>query len=141
MTIRDWPLLNLALEWVILHPEQYDQTQYRIEGVGPCGTQRCIAGWIAFFAGWNDVPKTGLYVVNESGVKSTIERAALNALGVESANVTRDRVAVTLFSEELTFADVLDAVHRFALEDEVIPTPLIIETMYDHNVISERTWK
>lgn len=65
MRVGNWPLLLLALEHVIKHAEQYRQGTWRSD----CGTFRCLAGWIAYFAGYRDVldkpgdPKSHFYGV------------------------------------------------------------------------------
>lgn len=54
--IGNYDLLFDALEQACAHPDTYDQSTWRRPS--PCGTTRCIAGWIAHLDGWVDLAGT-----------------------------------------------------------------------------------
>lgn len=137
MRIGNWPLLLLALEHVIRHPEEYDQSTWR--GQGSCGTTRCIAGWVAFWSGWADVQCTASTAVEHPrhGMMTT-EAAALNALELDP-DLDPEDVASALFNGDRTFEDVLQAVWDFARADGVTPTPLIMAELVRHGIIEKET--
>lgn len=47
-TITDWETLETALIHIQENPDSYSQSMWS----NPCGTVRCIAGWVAYFGGY-----------------------------------------------------------------------------------------
>lgn len=148
MKIGNWPLLLLVIEHVIKHPDEYDQVSYR-NRYASCGTTRCIAGWLAYFAGWRDTDENprdsqfGYFTVeNRQGRIVSIERAALEALELDpeqfSGEYEHEDFAALLFSGELTFSEVLEVVRDLAKADGVTPTPLIIDEMLTRCIVTTR---
>lgn len=156
MRIGNWPLLMLAVEHIIKHPDLHDQTKW----TSTCGTYRCLAGWIAAFGGYRDVwyrndPTTGApRGVRLEGLTSfhdilDHETAALEALeldpgiygepNIEDRTDEAESLATSLFEGNLQLPDILEAVRDLARADGVTPTPLIVEKMQEHGVIS--TWE
>lgn len=138
MRLGNWPLLLLVLEYVIKHPEEYDQKQWRDHS--SCGTVRCIAGWAAFFAGYEEAQGLGRSdtVRDRTGALLTTEEAAVAALDFAEAYVTE--MADGLFEGNLTFDDVLGYVRDLAHTDGVTPTPLVVAEMRTRGVITEKEW-
>lgn len=155
MRIGNWPLLLLALEHAIKHKAMYDQLKWSRE----CGAVRCLAGWIAFFAGWRDLPEDS----NKDWVESPgymderfchIEDAALLSLELDpeyyGTEVREDydegnggrspemqQLANDLFGGGLSFEEILETVRDLAKADGVTPTPLIVEEMLAAGIVSE----
>jgi hypothetical protein len=139
MRIGNWPLFLLVLEYVIKHPDEYDQTQWRTDGTR-CGTVRCIAGWAAYFAGYQEVhdgDRNDMVVDRLHNLMST-ESAAVEALDFAEAYVSE--MADHLFEGNLTFDDVLGYVRDLARTDGVTPTPLVVAEMRTRGVITEKEW-
>lgn len=144
MKIGNWPLLLLAIEHAIKHPDEYDQSIWRRRRL-MCATTRCVAGWIAWFAGWRDTSDDnpndyalGVFLVEKDHEVETVESAALRSLEIDpELNATqREDLTNSLFCGSLDLTDVLAAVRDLAKADGVIPTPLIIEEMLRLGVIS-----
>jgi hypothetical protein len=146
MKIGNWPLLLLAIEHIIKHPSEYDQTSWYEE----CGSLRCVAGWIAFFAGYRDVVRRGgtrfegvrLDSAPDSECPLQVEDAALAALELDpelydEGSDERNEFADSLFGGALSLSDILTTVRDLAKADGVTPTPLIIEEMTRYGIISE----
>ena len=145
MKIGNWPLMLLALEHIIKHPEQHDQTSW----YGACGSLRCVAGWIAFFAGYRDVkqgPARFVGVLRDSDPPGDypldVELAALTALELDpelypAGSREEDALSNSLFHGALSLTDILETVRDLAKADGVTPTPLIIEEMTRYGIISE----
>lgn len=149
--IGNWPLLMLAIEHILKHPEAYEQSEYRSE----CGSHRCVAGWIAFFGGWRDVVTGSNGWGSFQGVRLeggpteplSIEQAALFALelnrnfyGEVPACSARDYPDVALdenlreftfdlFGGNLELFAVLSKVDEMAIVDGVTVTPVIEAAM------------
>lgn len=148
MKIGNWPLLLLALEHVYKHPELYDQASWR--GWSSCRTTRCIAGWIAKFAGYRD-PLSGnnVQVITPEGDDSDytswryVDTAALDALELDPSRLgVRKEISDRLFDGALHWREILEAVRDFAEADGVTPTPLLVSEMYDAGLIdSAHCWK
>lgn len=152
MKIGNWPLMLLALEHIIKHPEQYDQTNWR----STCGTFRCLAGWIAFFAGYRDIEwyrsDIRRHTVRLTGPNAddelvSTEHAALTALELDPdiytmnefgpTNSEAEDLANGLFGGSRDLTDILETVRDLAKADGVTPTPLIIEEMLTRGIVSE----
>lgn len=157
MRIGNWPLSMLALEHIIKHAEQYEQGKWRSE----CGSRRCYAGWIAYFAGYRDVmmyddPKSLMLGVNRTGRYADgyiqIEDAALSALeldleyygeavGENGRSSEMERLANLLFAGHREFGDLLAVILDLMKADGVTPTPLIEAEMKSAGVLSDwGTW-
>lgn len=159
MRIGNWPLVMLALEHIIKHAEQYRQSTWRSD----CGSFRCVAGWIAHFAGWRDViedddtihgfflgvSRTGR---ETDGVVFEIEEAALMALeldpeiygtevGIDARSEYMDDLASALFGGYQSLPAILETVLDLMKADGVTPTPLIEAEMKSAGVLSDsETW-
>lgn len=149
MRIGNWPLLMLAIEHAIKHKDNYDQLKWTQD----CGCVRCLAGWIAFFAGWQSVSDDDPNVVTSplwmgGSVTVHIEDAALTALeldpefyGTEIREEDRSpemtALAADLFGGYLTFELILETVRDLAKADGVTPTPLIVEEMLRAGILSK----
>ncbi len=153
MRIGNWPLLLLALEHAIKHKDMYDQLKW----VQDCGAVRCLAGWIAFFGGWQDDP------ILEGRVNAPaflpeqnlhIEDAALLSLELDPeyyGTEVRDdyegtgngrkaemqQLANDLFGGGNSFQEILEVVADLARIDGVTPTPLVIEEMLTAGIVSK----
>jgi hypothetical protein len=155
MKIQNWPLLLLAIEHIIRHADQYDQGSWRSD----CGTYRCLAGWVAFFAGWRDVTSSnvpnGYFLgLNRTGrdddsLLVQVEDAALMALELDTdifgtstdeefRYTAMSDFADSLFAGGLDMLDILSAVRDLAKADGVTPTPLIIEEMLSYGIVNNR---
>jgi hypothetical protein len=153
MRIGNWPLFMLAVEYIIRHPEHHMQHKWR----SPCGTFRCLAGWIAFFGGYRDVfedgPRDRFVGVRLEGLTAesdilSVEEAALKALELdpeiygEAADTSErdwsmDEFANALFSGSLDLADILAVVRDLAKADGVTPTPIIVDEMVLCGIVSK----
>lgn len=154
MRIGNWPLVLLAVEHAIKHPDEYEQEFYSyttkifsLEGIF-CRTTRCLAGWMAWFSGWRQTQ--GDMVIRDD-MEVHVERAALLSMELDP-EVYGDVMAYnSRYSEELTelghrlfdgnaaWSDILEFVHDLAKADGVTPTPLIIEEMTRLGIISDWT--
>lgn len=147
MRIGNWPLMLLALEHIIKHPDQYDQSNWR----SACGTFRCLAGWIAFFAGYRDLDSDNSHIVLFTGPDVDdeplrTENAALAALELDPdiytlnkfgpANDASEELARELFAGHRDLTDILEFVRDLAKADGVTPTPLIIEEMLRLGIVT-----
>ena len=150
MRIGNWPLLLLAIEHAIKHKENYDQLKW----VRDCGAVRCLAGWIAYFAGWRGEggKEDESWVISPSwmggSVSVHIEDAALISLeldeetygteiGEDDRSTEMNELAASLFNGGLSFELVLEAVRDLAKADGVTPTPLIVEEMLTAGILSK----
>lgn len=61
----NWPLLERVIEHIIDHPEEWNQEVW-IRKTPGCGTQACIAGWAALFAGYHPID-TPWYRLHDEG--------------------------------------------------------------------------
>ena len=141
--IRNWPLLEKAIEHIIDDPEHYWQGEWRytlpespkgftrsmefdMAAAGKCGTTRCVAGWVAHLAGYTDCayPQDRVYVMppgsttTDDGV--TIVRAALAALGAHESVFSFEMVSDTnhlLFDGHLTWREILGNLRVMADND------------------------
>ena len=141
MRIGNWPLLLLILEYVIKHPDEYDQKQWRSTDLPRCGTVRCIAGWAAFFSGYEEVVGLGrsdLVRNPRNGELMSTEDAAVAVLDFAEAYVTD--MSDGLFEGSLTFDDVLGYVRDLAKTDGVTPTPIVVAEMRTRGIITEKEW-
>jgi hypothetical protein len=147
MRIGNWPLMLLALEHIIKHPDQYDQSNWR----SACGTFRCLAGWIAFFAGYRDLETENSHIVLFTGPDVddeplSTENAALTALELDPdiytmnkfgpSNDASEELASDLFAGHLDLTEILTVVRDLAKADGVTPTPLIIEEMLRLGIVT-----
>jgi hypothetical protein len=149
MRIGNWPLLLLAVEHIIKHKDQHDQARWRSD----CGSFRCLAGWIAWFAGYRDIMAAGttrfIGVALDGDAPSAmpVEHAALAALELDpeiyGADVTEDRwsemesLADDLFAGNHTLVDILTVIRDLAKTDGVTPTPVIVEEMLSVGILSK----
>lgn len=147
MRIGNWPLILMALEHIIKHPDLHRQCHWRSD----CGTYRCLAGWIALFAGYQDVPGTvDDSVVRLAGLTSNadiigVEDAALTALELDhdiygqvcTRTAMMDDFAQSLFNGDLDIVDILTVVRDLARADGVTPTPIIVEKMLSTGIVSK----
>lgn len=148
MLITNWPLLFRAVHHIITHPDEYDQTLWRAQST--CNSTRCVAGWVAHFAHYQDVPDTTcLVVATHAGEHAAMETyryedirwvlstedAALNALGVNPQQ--RERVAA-LFSGHYSWEDVLEVLAALAEEDRVVLPDIIAQEMDHYGVAVAR---
>lgn len=136
--INNWPTMWAALTHIITHPEDHDQTTWRNE----CGTTRCVAGWIAYMAGYRDVDPahddgaTRLHLVNPPvGEETDVEEAALTVLGVDHSYL--EYVSSMLFNGDLSLTDILVSVRILARSDGVTPPQVVIDKMLSIGVINE----
>ena len=160
MRIGNWPLVMLVLEHVIKHPDEYYQGNWgqRRE----CGTTRCIAGWLAFFAGYRDYEErwpTKLILRVTDPLAPTrplsVERAALDAMELtpETYGVIpltepdddedehdlweeAEELASELFSGGMAFSSILETFYELAQRDGVTFTPLIQAELMNQGVIA-----
>jgi hypothetical protein len=147
MLIGNWPLFMQALEHIIKHPEAHDQKVWTSD----CGSYRCLAGWIAHFAGYRRDP-VGLDINIVSGPGADhvdIEGAALIALeldpeiyGTETNSdeamwPEMDELSERLFGYTRSMTEILTVVRDLARTDGVTPTPLIIDKMVEAGIITE----
>jgi len=152
MRIGNWHVLIAAVEMAIREPKLYRQGVWA--RVTPCGTVRCIAGWIAYFGGWLDdkeiSPMRDIYSVS-NGVHQgvAIEHAALISLNLDPEfygevapidyfewvdmesplSDKASRLAHNLFSGQADFEDILANVRDLARADGVELPELILEEM------------
>lgn len=153
MRIGNWPLLLLALEHAIRHKAMYNQLSWSNE----CGSVRCLAGWIAFFAGWRSIPDAHQkdWVESPSYMDERqchMEDAALLSLDLDpeyyGTEVREDyegggrsaemqMLANDLFGGGLSFEEILETVRDLARIDGVTPTPLIVEEMLTAGIVSK----
>lgn len=155
MRIGNWPLVMLVLEHVIKHPAEYSQSTWG-KRTG-CGTTRCIAGWLAHFAGYRDhteqFPSDLIFAVEDAkGNEVSIERAALRSMELDPEvygriPLTRDgedddlweeaeALASTLFSGSMPFSLILDTFYDLAQRDGVTLTPVITDALRAEGVIA-----
>lgn len=151
MRIGNWHVLIAAVEMAIREPKLYRQGVWA--RVTPCGTVRCIAGWIAHFGGWVDdkeiSPMRDIFSVSNSvhtGV--AIEHAALMSLNLDpefygevdpldyftwvdresSLSDKAGRLAHNLFSGGAEFEDILANVRDLARADGItLPNVILAE--------------
>jgi hypothetical protein len=129
VNIPNWPLLTQAIEYIIDHPDKYDQSQWR------CESTRCVAGWIAEFSGgtwyanysaliW---PK-GADQEDEDNLQEA-DQCAIEALGVEyditDSESVSEMISGWLFGGSLSWPQVLNGLTRLAEEDGVTLSPKI----------------
>lgn len=149
MRIGNWPLLLLALEHIIKHRDMYEQMRW----ISHCGTTRCLAGWIVFFAGWrSENNDTRHWVTSPTWMGGTVtvhvEDAALISLELDpqvygteisddDRSVEMTALAADLFGGGLTFELILETVRDLAKADGVTPTPLIVEQMLTAGILSK----
>lgn len=143
--IGNWYLLEKVLDWVILHPEKYDQTQWS------CGTTRCIAGWIADMAGYQFISAQSVipnyvtikhdddgYMTDDAwDYAEEVETVALNLLRIDHTRIDPDEIASMLFAGPLTWRDVLQGVWVLAQADDRFLPETIINEMRRVGVIEE----
>lgn len=142
MRIGNWPLMMLAIEHVIRHPEEYDQSTWR--GRGACGTTRCIAGWIAYWAGWADIAgaesETAYAGVHHlvHGYES-VEAAALKSLEMDPELPPElvEEFCSRMFNGDLPFEAVLENLLDYARADGVTLTPVIMAELTRHGIIEK----
>lgn len=128
MRVPNWPLLIEAIEFIIDHPDQYDQTQWR------CGSTRCVAGWIAELSGGTWQGEAGPYIfpagadLHDEDAAYEAELVALQALGIPSYEQDNDvnEVANELFLGALSWRQVLENLLDLADEDGIELTPKIL---------------
>lgn len=150
MKIGNWPLVMLAVEWIIKNPKLHSQGVYRMhvdtnEGCGNSEcceyqegyTVRCLAGWIAFFARYRDISRTDYVLLPDSDDAVLIETAAMTALELDPEifgtdferqdKYTTDAIEISqmLFDGLLAWDDVLGYVFDLAAGDGVTLTPVI----------------
>lgn len=152
MRIGNWTVLIAALEMAIREPNLYRQGVWA--RATPCGTVRCIAGWIAHFGGWLDdkeiPPMRDIFSVSNSvhtGV--AIEHAALISLDLDPEfygevepldydtwvymdSQLSDRASMlahSLFSGGADFEDILSTVRDLARADGVELPAVILDEM------------
>lgn len=130
--IGNWPLLEKAIEHIIDDPSHYWQGQWRytlpespkgftrsmefdMADAGKCGTTRCVAGWVAYLAGYTDCadPSDRVYVMPPGSTPADdgvpIVRAALTALGVDAdSDVAARNLRHRLFAGRLPWGEILD---------------------------------
>jgi|SRR5690606_8512304 len=153
--IQNWPLMWRVLRHVVDHPDEYDQTRWWSHT--PCGTTRCVAGWLAHLAKYSDFPGDSWHVVRpglvvpvgddealdalyDDGAVS-VDEAALDALGVEDWS-RRNLVDISLFSGTLSWNDVLQNVVAFAEADGVTPPLRVLDILTDEGVLpSDHPWR
>jgi hypothetical protein len=125
--IQNWPLLMLAIEFIIENPDKYDQSSWR------CGSQRCVAGWVAELSGakwegdYGDLvwPK-GADTEDEDALVLA-ETCAISALRVSTMDEdTADEIGNLLFLGTLTWRDVLRNLEILARGDGIELTPKIL---------------
>lgn len=147
MKIGNWPLLLLAIEHVLTHPSQYYQGHYRNGDDGECGSTRCIAGWLVWFAGWRYDRVNGNHVHGWTGQRASIEEAALISLALdeevygtdfsdEERSLAAEDFGRNLFGGTLDLTDILTVVRDLAKADGVTPTPLIIDEMLTRGIVT-----
>jgi hypothetical protein len=150
MKIGNWPLLLLALEHAEKHPDEYNQSSWRGSYEG-CGTTRCVAGWIAKFAGYTDISHDTVQVCVPGGDESDysdwryVDEAALTALELDlvdedeprNCRTLREELEDNLFDGSLSWSDVLTTVADLARADGVTPTPVLLAAMRREGVIDE----
>jgi len=156
MDIGNWPLVFTALDHVILYPDEYDQTHWYCRS--SCDTFRCLAGWIAWFAGYRDVfDGVGNHrgVAIEGEFRMHVELAALTAMNLNPeifGELDADCVfgsrhhiipepmidlSSRLFEGNLSLRDILIEVRNMAKNDGVVPTPVTLEAMRDHGIVEK----
>lgn len=151
MNIGNWPLVMLTIEHVIKHPRNHDQRAWRKRSALICESTRCIAGWLAYFAGWRDTdsnPDDKFWMpfdVERNGITLTIEQAALESLELDpeiydDSSESDYATALTedLFSADLDFDEILATIWQLSQADGVTLTPLIRSEMVRQGVISEQ---
>lgn len=161
MRIGNWPLVMLAVEWIIKHPDEHSQAFYRmyVEANEGCGnsecceptesrTVRCLAGWIAYFARYTDITRTD-YVLDANDEAVLIETAAMIALELDpeiygtdfrEAHYSPEALDLSqrLFDGMLTWDDVLGELWDLAAADDVVFTPLIADYMIERGVAATK---
>ena len=163
MRIGNWPLVMMAVEWIIRNPNLYDQSIYRtrFESTGGCGnsecclprgsyTARCVAGWIAFFARYRDIPRTDYVLMPDSDDQVLIETAALMAMDLDPEiygrggelveglyNQTTKDLTIHLFDWAMSWDDILGTLRDLMKADGVVPTPVILEEMLTKGVVTD----
>lgn len=131
MRIPNWPLLIETIEFIIDHPDKYDQSQWR------CGSTRCVAGWIAELSGGVWQGEAGPYIfpagvdLEDEDNAMDAELVALQALGIMSYEQDNDvnEVANALFLGALSWREVLDNLADMADEDGIPLTPKILDEL------------
>lgn len=130
MRIKNWPPLVRTLEHIITHPDQHDQRTYR--RVEDNVTARCVAGWLAYFAGYtDDTADYGWLCQDPAGERFHIETAAMISLGFQSDDDSDDYydISAALFEEDQELDDILNFVDGLAQDDGIDLTPLIVDAM------------
>lgn len=154
MRIGNWHVLIAAVEMAIREPKLYRQGVWA--RVTPCGTVRCIAGWIAHFGGWLDdkeiPPMRDIFSVSNSVHKGVaIEHAALISLDLDpefysevepldyftwvdtgthpTMSDRASKLAHNLFSGGAEFEDILANVRDLARADGVELPAVILDEM------------
>lgn len=148
MRIGNWPLVWNVLEHVITYPDQYRQHTWGL--TTPCGTVRCIAGWIAEFGGWKYDGVRGYYINPADNLAYHVEETALILLDLDAAYYgsqvdTKHRtdamwdISRDLFNGGLDLQEILISIRELARIDGVTPTPLILTEMTALGVITDWT--
>lgn len=144
MRIGNWYLLELVLEHIIKNPADYNQTSWS------CGSQRCIAGWIADMAGYQFissgtvVPNYVKLTIEDDGdisndvwdLSAEVETVALKMLEIDPETDTDD-VANMLFLGTLSWPEVLTGVYVLAQADERFLSETIMDEMRRVGVVAE----
>lgn len=163
MRIGNWPLVMLAIEWIIKHPDEHSQSFYRmyVEANDGCGdsdcceptdarTVRCLADWIAYFARYTDISRTD-YVLDANDEAVLIETAAMIALELDPEIYGTDfreghyngearSLSARLFDGMLTWDNVVEEIRDLAAADGVTPTPLIVADMVSRGLVVPNSW-
>lgn len=145
--ITNWPLLFEAVEYIATHPDEYDQLTWRT--INACDTTRCVAGWVAHLAGYQDIGTVGSMVLAREpdefdawvchiadGTRMEvldIGDAALNALGVNPPDRYDSPVFTELFNGDASWRRVLEVLAELAQHDGVeIPEAVAAEMARHH---------
>lgn len=133
MKIGNWPLLMMAIEHIIQYPETYNQTDWR------CGTQRCLAGWIAQLSGgvWEGETGDSIWAYGVPHLPEFLggsEDIAIQALRLDPS-VYLDDFSRSLFEGDLDWESVLWSVLEYANEDGVTLTPMITTELTERGLI------
>jgi len=95
----NWPLLERVIEHIIDHPEEWNQEIW-IRQTPECGTQACVAGWTALFAGYRPIELPWY----------RIEYQILGgAVRLARAELTWQKASDTVSREKLTRQQITDA--------------------------------